>query len=657
MNELLALGAVALAAVSGLLAMLAGSRTRAADRLFVGLMSFAAALGLTAAFRALTGFETGSWSRAWSVPGGVFAVEVDALSAMFLAQIFLIGALGTLYGAGYWSAEKHPDTAAKLRIFYGWMIAGMALVVIARNCVLFLVGWEVMAIAAFLSITTEDTDENAREVGFVYLVATRVGTLCIFATFAALRLASGSFSLSGIPLLSGTALSSAIFVLGLVGFGLKAGLMPLHVWLPGAHANAPSHVSALMSGVLIKMGIYGLMRTSALFQTIPLWWGIVVFSLGMISAVLGVAFAIGQHDLKRLLAYHSVENIGIIAMGFGIALIGRATGHTALVTLGMAGALLHVWNHGLFKALLFFSAGSVIHATHTREIDALGGLGKKLPQTALAFMVGAVAICGLPPLNGFVSELFVYLGMIRAALLDTGTIGIAAGLGVPVLALVGGLAALCFAKVYGVVFLGEPRSSHGKRAVESPRSMLAPMAVLGALCIAIGALPPLVAPILERATSAWLGTAARHDLSALSPLRPVAWVNAALTLAVIGVAMASAKTAWSSRAAHAPTWGCGYPSTSARMQYTASSFAEWIVGIFRFVLRPRREEHELSGPFPKPARFASHVPEVVLDLGIAPASAKLAEIAAWFRWIQRGSVHLYLVYVLGALISMLFIWR
>jgi NADH:ubiquinone oxidoreductase subunit 5 (subunit L)/multisubunit Na+/H+ antiporter MnhA subunit len=247
--------------------------------------------------------------------------------------------------------------------------------------------------------------------------------------------------------------------------------------------------------------------------------------------------------------------------------------------------------------------------------------------------------------------------MIRAALLDTGTIGIAAGLGVPVLALVGGLAALCFAKVYGVVFLGEPRSSHGKRAAENPPSMLAPMAVLGALCVAIGALPWLVLPVLERATSAWLAEIARHDLSALAPLRSVAWVNAAVTLAVIAVAAASAKTAWSSRAAHGPTWGCGYAPSSARMQYTASSFAEWIVGIFRFVLRPRGEQPELMGPFPKPSRFTSHVPEVVLDLGIVPAGTKLAEIASWFRWIQRGSVHLYLVYVLGALISMLFFWR
>jgi formate hydrogenlyase subunit 3/multisubunit Na+/H+ antiporter MnhD subunit len=233
--------------------------------------------------------------------------------------------------------------------------------------------------------------------------------------------------------------------------------MPLHVWLPGAHAIAPSHVSALMSGVLIKMGIYGLVRTFSLFPNPPLWWGQLVLLMGAISGVLGVAFAIGQHDFKRLLAYHSVENIGIICMGLGLALLGRSLGSGALVALGLGGALLHTWNHGLFKGLLFLSAGSVLHAAHTREIDELGGLAKRMPWTSFAFLVGSVAICGLPPLNGFVSELLVYLGLFEVARLPRGVLWLVGAIGAPTLALIGALALACFVKVFGAMFLGEPR--------------------------------------------------------------------------------------------------------------------------------------------------------------------------------------------------------
>jgi hydrogenase-4 component B len=657
MNEVLALAAISLTASSGVLAAVVGFRTRLGDKVFTWLMLFGSTAGLVSAVRSLAGIAGTPWNRPWSVPGGVLELEVDALSALFLAQIFLIGALGAIYGFGYWRADEKPGTIGKLRAFYGLMVAGMALLVVARNSVLFLAGWEIMAIAAFFSITTDDDDLEVRQSGFVYLVATRIGTLFVFATFAVLRSATGSFSLS-IANLDGTlGRAAAVFLLGLAGFGLKAGLMPLHVWLPGAHANAPSHVSALMSGVLIKMGIYGLIRVVSFFDAIPVWWGLLLFALGGVSAVLGVVFAIGQHDLKRLLAYHSVENIGIIVMGLGIALLGRATGHEPLVALGLAGALLHTWNHGLFKSLLFLSAGSVIHATHTREIDKLGGLAKRLPLSSFAFLVGAIAICGLPPLNGFVSELFVFLGMLRAGALDMGSISIAAVLGVPVLAMVGGLAALCFAKVFSVVFLGEPRSAGARAGYESPRTMVGPMLVLAGSCALIGALPPLISPVLERATSAWLGGGGAGSLRALAPLVPVGWVNALLAAFILAAAVLTQRSAAPAHAARGPTWGCGYPAPSARMQYTASSFGEWIVGMFRVVLRPRTHFSLRVDPFPASSHFESHVPEVVLDLGILPASRGLGRIALWFRWVQQGQVQLYVLYVLGALLFMLFIWR
>ena len=335
------------------------------------------------------------------------------------------------------------------------------------------------------------------------MITTHTGTLALFALFALLRAATGDYLFPGAGSVSaGGAAATWIFAAALFGFGMKAGLMPLHVWLPSAHANAPSHVSAFMSGVILKMGIYGLVRTFSFFSGIPLWWGALVLMLGVASGIAGVAFAIGQHDLKRLLAYHSIENIGIITMGIGVALIGRAVGNPALAFFGMAGALLHVVNHATFKSLLFLAAGSVIHASGTREIDEMGGAARRLPWTSGFFLVGAIAICGLPPLNGFVSEFLIYLGLFTAATEGSGASAAFPALAAPALALIGGLAVACFVKVFGVVFLGSPRSPGAGAGDEAGRWMLAPMAVLAAICAAIGLAPQSVAGILAAAVSA-----------------------------------------------------------------------------------------------------------------------------------------------------------
>jgi hydrogenase-4 component B len=435
---------------------------------------------------------------------------------------------------------------------------------------------------------------------------------------------------------------------------MKAGIMPLHVWLPGAHANAPSHISAIMSGVLLKTGIYGLVRITSLFAHPPLWWGWLMLGLGTTSAVLGVAFAIGQHDLKRLLAYHSVENIGIICMGLGIALLGRSLGRVDLVLLGLAGALLHTWNHSLFKALLFLAAGSVVHATGTREIDELGGLSRKLPWTSLAFILGAAAICGLPPLNGFVSELFVYLGLLHETTSPGGRLWLTGAFAAPALALVGALAVACFVKVVGAVFLGEPRTDKAQAAHECGAAMKLPMGILAGLCIFIGAGAPLVAPVLDRAVTSWAPEQARLALSSLAPL---GWVSGA-ALALIAATFALALLL-RSRLRAAPTvgtWDCGYLRPGASMQYTASSFADMLVGFFAFVLRPRTHSPRLAAVFPKGEGFHSHVPETVLDVLVVPSTRWVARGFQWMRWVQRGDVHRYLLYILVTLIFF-FLWR
>jgi len=655
LNEWLVIGGTALAAVSGVPGVFLDRRRSAGERTALALLATGAALGIAGALRALIVPQGGaSLELPWPVPGGAFRVQVDPVSAMFLLQVFVISLLGAVYGLGYWKQADHVDSGRKVRLFYGTVTAGMATLIAAGNAVLFLAGWELMAIAAFVLVSTQDRDHEVREVGYVYLVATRVGTLCLFAMFALLFVARGSFDLGG-SMVTSSSLANAIFLLGFAGFGLKAGLMPFHVWLPGAHASAPSHVSALMSGVLIKMGIYGMVRMTSLFSSPPLWWGGLLLGFGIVSGVLGVAFAIGQHDLKRLLAYHSVENIGIIYIGLGLALIGRTLGRPDLVALGLAGALLHVWNHGLFKGLLFLAAGSVLHATGTRQIDQLGGLWKRMPRTGAGFLIGAVAICGLPPLNGFISELLIYVGLLRATNAAQGALSLVFALSAVALAFIGALALACFVKVSGAVFLGEPRSHLTARAHEAGKSMTIPMGVLAMFCGFIGMGSLLVIPAVERATAAWAPGLALPPTATVAPLLAVTIMGGALIVSLLGVG------GWlglRTRRAPAPvgTWDCGYAVPAPRMQYTSSSFAQTLVGMFGWALRPRVHQVAPHGSFPRAASFHSQVPDAVLDQLLLPAGHAIGRGLRWFRWVQRGSVHAYLVYILGTLVLLL-VWQ
>ena len=527
----LILMAIALAGASGLPGFALARSSLAGQRLAAGLMFLAALCGLAGALAGLTiqGAETAAFP--WPAMGGG-VVGLDPLSAFFLVPVFLMGALGSLYGLGYWPQDRHRRNARKLQLFWGLLVAGMALLVIGRHAMAFLLGWEVMALSAFMLVTTEDHREESRRAGFIYLFATHIGTLTLFALFALWRWATGSYDL--LPAAAGSlgqGVQHALFFLALVSFGLKAGIMPLHFWLPGAHANAPSHVSAMLSGVVLKMGIYGLVRFLSLLPNPPGFWGGAILFLGAVSGLLGVVFAIGQHDLKRLLAYHSVENIGIILLGLGLAMLGRAGGRPEWIVLGLSGCLLHVWNHSFFKSLLFFCAGSVDHGAHTRQLDQLGGLSRTMPFTALAFLVGAVAICGLPPLNGFVSEFFVYLGLL-GTVTTPGADEAMAMLAVPVLAMIGALALACFVKVYGSVFLGEPRSPAAARAHESPLTMRAAMATLAFLCALIGLVPMLVLPVLDPVLAGW-SPEPGQPLPGLGSLAPLGTISV-LALVLVG---------------------------------------------------------------------------------------------------------------------------
>jgi hydrogenase-4 component B len=645
-------GACLIAASSGLPGLLLSRRSPQGQRCAVVSMVVGCAIGLIAALRGLINGATSSMTLAGALPDWAFHLKLDPLAAFFQVPIFLLGAVGSVYGLRYWRQSEHPRNGRKLSLCYGLLVGSLGMVTLAGDGITFLFAWEIMAMAGFFLVSTEDHKSEARHAGWIYLVAAHVGILALFALFAVLRTASGSFDLRRLqPQEAGSGLQAVIFLLALAGFGLKAGVMPMHFWLPGAHASAPSHVSALLSGVVLKIGIYGLVRTLTLLPNLSAACGVFVLILGVVSAVFGVVFALGQHDLKRLLAYHSIENIGIILMGLGLAMIGLAVHRIEWVILGMGGCLLHVWNHSLFKALLFLAAGSVVRASRTREIDQLGGLAKRMPKTALLFGVGAIAICGLPPLNGFVSELLIYLGLLRTA--TAGHAGLSAiALAAPALAMVGALAVACFVKAYGAVFLGAARTSIKKDADEAPVSMVAPMALLAALCAVIGMFPVLVLPLLDRVLDSWGGISGTQ-LAELVPCAFLTTLGVSLVLAVaIGTLLLRRHLV--ARPAHAGvTWDCGYVRPNSRMQYTSSSFAGSLSGLFRWLLRPEIHHIPPSGLFPGGSNFESHVPDIILDGCLNPVWRRVKSLLASARGLQQGRVQRYLLYILLALFALL----
>jgi len=592
------------------------------------------------------------------LPVGRVSFALDALSALFLIPILVISTLGSIYGSSYWRQREHPATGRGLRFWWGIMTASMMVVVLADDAVLFLAAWEAMALAAFFLISTEDEQPEVRRAAWVYLVATHAGTLCLIAFFSLLGHAQGSYSLwPSLPDAVPGWLATSLFALGITGFGFKAGLIPLHVWLPGAHANAPSHVSALLSGVLLKIGIYGVVRVCGLLAAPPAWWGGVLIGLGLVSGVLGIALAMAQHDVKRLLAYSSIENIGIVVIGVGLASLGRSLGLAELVTLGLGAALLHVLSHSLMKPLLFLSAGSLLHATGTRQISALGGLARTMPKTFALFAVGALAICGLPPLNGFVSELLLSVGLLRAAALDGASDWAWVALAAPALALIGALAAAAFIKVMGIAFSGTARTQAAARAHDPGVGMLAPMFALASGCVLIGLVPHTAVTLLRGALASWdpRHTAATPSLEALVSLN---WISTGGALLIAGAALIAATFRRQlSQRATVVTWDCGYATPTPRMQYVDSSFSETLVGLFHWAVQSRQTPVNLPDPVPAATGFQTEVPDAVLDHIILPFLRRADRSLSRLRVFQRGPVQMYLLYVFFAVVALLLVTR
>jgi hydrogenase-4 component B len=599
----------------------------------------------------------------WRMIFGKITLGLDPLSAVFVLPIAMVVAVAAVYAVQYLEGSHRQMTVGGIWFFFNILAASMLLVVAARNGWLFLMCWEAMSLASFFLVISEYDSESVRRVGWIYLIAMHLGTACLLLLFLFLGRQSGSLDFSRLSAESGMA--GMLFMLAIIGFGTKAGFIPLHVWLPEAHPAAPSHVSAVMSGVMIKTGIYGLIRTITILGEAPSWWGWTLVGIGVASGILGVLFALAQHDLKRLLAYHSVENIGIIAMGLGVGLLGISYQIPAMAALGFLGALLHVINHALFKSLLFLGAGAIQHSTGTRDMDRLGGLLKQMSVTGGTFLVGSTAISGLPPLNGFVSELLIYLGVLAGVTEANRPSGMAwVLLCVSViggLALIGGLAAACFTKAFGCIFLGEPRGEEAKHSREVGLAMRIPMLVLAAACVLVSLTAPLW-PMVLRSSVASINPAFFGELSELINSRavlPLAMICASswALLGIAGILFYIRKKLLSGRhVTQASTWDCGYAAPSPRMQYTASSFASPLVILFRMILRPRTRLNAPQGFFPRQANFHSETSDIFRDYLYRPIFFAVAWAASKLRWLQHGRIQLYVLYI-ALTILVLLIWK
>ncbi len=622
----------------------------AADRLYAVLLLAGCVLGVIPAIRVLGGAPVPTAALAGSLPGGPWSFGLDPLSAWFVLVILPVGAAAGVFGTAYLAPERAHRSVHVVHGLFALLLVALVGVVTSQAMMPFLASWEVMAVSAYLLVVFESERGEVRRAGLVYIVLTHTSLLALFGMFAALSAHAEGRSFADLAAGSQAASTgrTLALVFALVGFGIKAGAVPLHFWLPGAHAAAPSHVSAVLSGVMLKMGIYGLLRVLNLLGSPPAWFGWTLFGLGLVSGVLGVLWALGQHDLKRLLAYHSVENIGIILLGMGVGVLGMVYGHPVVALLGFMGALLHTLNHALFKSLLFLGAGAVVRATGTREIDRLGGLARRMPLTAVAFGIGSVAIVGLPPLNGFVSE-WVVFGALFTAAESTEAMRFVV-FGAAGLALIGGLALACFSKLDGVLFLGLPRAplGDGLAASEPTAGMVVPALVLAGFCAVIGLVPTLVlAPVrLVAASVARMMDGSTGVQTWAAGATGVSTVAAALILVGGAVLLFRGYLGRAGEVRAGATWACAGPGLTPRMQYTASSFAAPLLSAFG----PLAAVWEAR----KPTSFHSHPVDLVQDQVVLPAWRALDDWSRHLRAWPGARIRWYLLAVVSTLLLLLY---
>ncbi len=604
-------------------------------------------------------------------PWLAWLVRIDALSGFFLVLLGILVVAVSLYGPSYtreFTRGEAPQPLPPLGVFTALFVLGMQMLLLADDALTFMIFWELMSVSGYMLVVYQHQHSANRHAAFLYLLLAHVGALVILISFGVLAAFGGGLAFAQMRAAPLTPLWATLaFAFAFFGFGVKAGIVPLHVWLPDAHPVAPSHISALMSGAMIKMGIYGIVRVSYDLVGEVRWeWGVVVLFVGTASALLGVLYAIMQHDLKRLLAYHSIENIGIILMGLGLSMIFLGTGHRTLGTLGLIAALYHTINHALFKALLFLGAGAVLYRTHERDLDNMGGLIHRMPVTALFFLVGCVAISALPPFNGFVSEWLTFQTALQAPVLDNGVLRAAIPIAAALLALTGALAAACFVKAFGIAFLGQPRTGRVARAREAPAGMLAGMGLLAALCALLGVLPTTVieamAPVTRLLLHESLPSAMARGWLWLTPISPhVASYSAPFLVLAIVVVFGLGYLFLKRRARSprtSPAWDCGFGNLTPRMQYTSAAFSQPIRRVFGSTWKVEEHIERVTDPGPIPRVRSIHHDVHVQDWSWLKAYVPLGRLvlgaARRIGFIQTGNIHTYLKYSFVTLL--VFLW-
>jgi formate hydrogenlyase subunit 3/multisubunit Na+/H+ antiporter MnhD subunit len=595
----------------------------------------------------------------WLVPLGGMRLVLDPLAGVFLALVGLTAVSTSVYALGYTGGARRGLIA------YPTFVVAMAAVALAGNVMTFAIAWEIMSLASYFLVVHGAGDETSNHAGWVYAVMTHAGFFALLAGMLLMTAWTGSGDFGDwrhtASALSPTA-RNVVWLLLAAGFASKAGVIPLHVWLPLAHPAAPSHVSALMSGVMIKLGVYGLLRATFDWLGVgPVGWGVVIVLAGAASAVIGVLYALAERDLKRLLAFSSIDNVGVILVAVGAGTLYHASARSELAVLSLSAALYHTANHAVFKALLFLGAGSVLHATGTRDMEMLGGLIKRMPWTAATFLIGAMSIAALPPLNGFVSEWLTFQALLHNPQVAGAGIALVFAAGIVALALAAGLAVPCFVKAFGITFLALARNDAAERAHESTVSMRIAMVVLAAGCFALGLAPTLVVPMLARVATGILGTEAKLDLGDWLTLR-VSGDFASVSTLAIAVGLVAAIAPLALAGARRPrrtyeTWACGRMVQTARMEYTATAFANPFTRIFDFFYRPEKrldiEFHPESRFFVSRIQYENPTQSIFEDSLYRPALDVLRVISRQAHAIQSGSTNLYLVYILAALLVLL----
>lgn len=607
--------------------------------------------------------------RETTLPLLSISLLIDSLSAFFILLISLVTLATSIFGIGYIRQLEEKYSIGAFGFFYNIFIANLILVVAANNAVFFLIVWEFMSLSSYFLVTYEHGHEENIRAGFLYFLMTQIGTEFILFAFVLLYGATGSFDFDviratnlAIPdVIKNLALASALF-----GLAIKAGVVPLHIWLPKAHPVAPSHVSALLSGVMLKVAIFMMIRfLFDLLAPVSLTWGIIILTFGAVSAILGVLYALSEHDLKRLLAYHSVENIGIILLGIGSAVMLSALEHPALAALALAAALYHTINHALFKGLLFLGAGSVVSATGTRDMEKYGGLIKALPATALFFIIGSIAISGLPPLNGFASEWLTFQALLSGVSVAIAGSKVVFALGIGALALTGGLAAACFVKVIGITFLARPRSAEAKAAKENSFSMKAGQGILALLCIVFGVFAAPILSILLRIVNGLMLPGGEQkflpvmrESAAQTSTISLSFVALLFSVSILAVYLGVWLVSRRKKEQICPTWDCGAPVASSRTEISATGFSRTLLMIFSSVLRPMKHEESLYSPaqhkyFPISRHVSFHITDIWTKYLYDPYIAAVTWFAAQSRKIQNGNVHTYILYIFLTIIVLL----